>query len=578
MKTPITKLEMGVIGFVLLLMMVNLTFGQVKYRTKTSGDWESTSIWEKSTDYGSTWSSVSAYPNSTNSDTILINHNVTVTGIEASSDYTEISTGVTLTINTTKKFTQNRLENSTVDMINQGNITVNGYLVLSSGSQTSNQGTITVNGTLVMNSGFLNISGSGTLSYGSNSTIEYSHSQLTTNNEFPAKSGPVNVIISGVNVVSLNSDKEITGYLNLSSNSYLRLKDYTFTCSGVNNSNGSNAFVIVDGKGYLSITKSTFASSTILFPLGNADSTNYYYSPVQFTFSSEGTFSDPEITVRAVPAKHPQNMSTSDYLNRYWTISTSGTMSGYSVNVSCNYDDNDIQGTEGNIWMGMYNGSDWTLFDQSVPAQNLITGTNLTYLGTTITGGEQGVMPVSLASFVSIVSKKNVLLNWVTSSEVNNSGFDVERKSGNGNWQKIGFVKGSGTKNSPTNYSYEDRNLSTGKYNYRLKQIDYNGNYEYFELEGIAEIGVPDKFDISQNYPNPFNPVTKINFEIPKSTLVEIKLYDMSGREVKTLVNEIKNAGYYTIDFNGSGLSSGVYLYVFRADGFSRTMKMSLVK
>ena len=190
-------------------------------------------------------------------------------------------------------------------------------------------------------------------------------------------------------------------------------------------------------------------------------------------------------------------------------------------------------------------------------------------------------LPVELTSFVSIVNRRDVTLNWTTATETNNSGFDIERSS-EGVWTKIGNVNGYGTTTTPNNYSYTDRNLNTGKYNYRLKQIDYNGNFEYFNLNSEINVGIPAKYDLSQNYPNPFNPSTKINFDLPVDGKVSLKLFDMSGREVATLVNEVKTAGYYTVSFNASstagGLSSGVYFYRLNAGEFSVTKKMMLIK
>jgi hypothetical protein len=190
-----------------------------------------------------------------------------------------------------------------------------------------------------------------------------------------------------------------------------------------------------------------------------------------------------------------------------------------------------------------------------------------------------GVLPVTLSSLNSSVIGRNIKINWTTASEQNNAGFNVERTIATGNtWEKIGFVNGHGTINTPTNYSFEDKNLQTGKYKYRLKQIDVNGNFEYFALNGEVEIGVPKKFDMSQNYPNPFNPVTKINFDLPENGLVNLRLYDMLGREVATLVNEVRTAGYYTVNFDASTLSSGIYFYRMNAGKFSSIKKMAIIK
>jgi len=193
-------------------------------------------------------------------------------------------------------------------------------------------------------------------------------------------------------------------------------------------------------------------------------------------------------------------------------------------------------------------------------------------------GGDDFPLPVELSSFVSTINRKDVTLNWSTSRETNNTGFDIERSVTNGEWSKVGNVTGNGTITSPMNYSFTDRNLASGNYNYRLKQIDYNGNFEYFNLSNEVIIGIPAKFDLSQNYPNPFNPATMINYDVPFDGKVSLKIFDMSGREVVTLVNEVKTAGYYSVNFNASNLSSGVYFYSLSADNFTATKKMILVK
>jgi len=174
--------------------------------------------------------------------------------------------------------------------------------------------------------------------------------------------------------------------------------------------------------------------------------------------------------------------------------------------------------------------------------------------------------PVELTAFNSIISGKDITLSWSTSTELNNSGFEIQRAIENGklkmeNWNKIGFVSGSGTTNAPKDYSYADRNLETGKYKYRLKQLDFNGNFDYFELAEVVSIGIPDKFALSQNYPNPFNPVTTINYDLPTDGIVTLKVYDILGRELKTLVNEMKTAGYHKIQLNAADLASGAYFY-----------------
>jgi hypothetical protein len=190
-----------------------------------------------------------------------------------------------------------------------------------------------------------------------------------------------------------------------------------------------------------------------------------------------------------------------------------------------------------------------------------------------------GLVPVELSSFTSNINMNNVILNWSTVMEENNSGFDIERKSSNNNnWIKLTNIQGHGTSNNSHSYSYEDRNILTGNYNYRLKQIDFNGNYKYYDLSNEVIIGLPVKFELSQNYPNPFNPSTSINFELPAANFVSLKIYDMTGKEVANVMNEVKEAGYYSVNFNASMLSSGIYFYSIKAGNFVSTKKMMLVK
>ncbi|OQY71330.1 MAG: hypothetical protein B6D44_13185 [Ignavibacteriales bacterium UTCHB2] len=206
------------------------------------------------------------------------------------------------------------------------------------------------------------------------------------------------------------------------------------------------------------------------------------------------------------------------------------------------------------------------------------------------------MIPVELTSFSASTDQNSVILNWSTATETNNAGFSVERKIPvDERWIEIGFVPGFGTTTEKRSYSFTDNNLATGSYSYRLKQIDYNGTVEYSN-EVFAEVGAPEEFSLSQNYPNPFNPVTKIKFTIPTPPsssplskgrnevgFVTLKIYDILGNEVATLVNEYKPAGTYEVEFNshsdeGQNLSSGVYYYQLKSGSFISTKKMILLK
>ncbi|MBK6915101.1 MAG: hypothetical protein IPH11_16075 [Ignavibacteriales bacterium] len=212
------------------------------------------------------------------------------------------------------------------------------------------------------------------------------------------------------------------------------------------------------------------------------------------------------------------------------------------------------------------------------------------------------IVPVELTFFTATAELNSVSLNWQTATETNNSGFEIERKQvgspqssvGNQDWNQIAFVPGFGTTAEPKSYSFTDENLSAGTYQYRLKQLDFDGSFEYSNTVEV-EINSPTEFTLEQNYPNPFNPTTKIKYTIPSVTLslskgdipVSLKVFDVLGNEVATLVNEPRQPGSYEVEFNvghAISLSSGVYYYQLRvypvsgAVSFVETKKMILLR
>jgi Secretion system C-terminal sorting domain len=185
-------------------------------------------------------------------------------------------------------------------------------------------------------------------------------------------------------------------------------------------------------------------------------------------------------------------------------------------------------------------------------------------------------VPVELSSFTVTASSEGVELTWNTATETNNSGFAVERSSDNVSFQKIGFVNGHGTSTSINKYSYLDKNVS-GKFFYRLKQIDFSGSFKYSKSVEVNS-SKPLSFALNQNYPNPFNPSTTISYSIPEKSFVTIKVYNVLGNVVASLVNNQIEAGEHNIQFNANGLSSGVYFYTITAGNFSATKKLMLLK
>lgn len=188
-----------------------------------------------------------------------------------------------------------------------------------------------------------------------------------------------------------------------------------------------------------------------------------------------------------------------------------------------------------------------------------------------------GVLPVELTTFSAKISDSNVILNWQTATEVNNYGFDVERRSDNEVWKKIGFVQGSGNSNSPKKYSYIDKPNAGSSFNYRLKQIDTDGKYVY-SPEVEVKLEDPADFSVKQNFPNPFNPATMIEYSIPSDNNVEIKVFNVLGMEVATLLNENEQAGVHSVEFDASNLSSGIYFYKIVSGNYYEIKKMILLR
>jgi Ice-binding-like/Secretion system C-terminal sorting domain len=191
------------------------------------------------------------------------------------------------------------------------------------------------------------------------------------------------------------------------------------------------------------------------------------------------------------------------------------------------------------------------------------------------------VLPVELVAFSATVNRADAILHWSTATEINNQGFEIERRQA-ATWQDVGFVAGSGTSNSPRNYSYSDKNLAAGSYSYRLKQIDHNGAFLYYGSAAVEIKTAPETFALSQNYPNPFNPSTEIEYSLENAGMVSLKVYNVLGDEVATLVNGHQEAGSYAVPFNTSNgmlsLSSGVYFYRLETGSFVSVKKLILMK
>ena len=235
------------------------------------------------------------------------------------------------------------------------------------------------------------------------------------------------------------------------------------------------------------------------------------------------------------------------------------------------------------MWKGWVTGND-TISDDPTPTYDAIwffapdgSDTTVIYFDH-VSWNPGGEVPVELVSFIASVNKNIIDLKWVTSTELNNKGFEVQRRTENTNFQTIAFVHGKGTTTQVNGYTYSDVVDQPGVYYYRLKQVDFDGTFEYSNEVMVNVIALPGQYALAQNYPNPFNPSTSIQFVIPQAGLVNLSVFNLLGEKVAELVNEIKNSGSHSVSFDASNLSSGTYIYRLSVNGNVISKKMTLMK
>ncbi len=271
-----------------------------------------------------------------------------------------------------------------------------------------------------------------------------------------------------------------------------------------------------------------------------------------------------------------------------WSLLRSDTLKTYTSVFFVDGNNGWVSGQSGDILFTSDGGTNWssqtsgtTSNLNSIYFVNNLTGWAVGDNGTilnTINGGT----PVELVSFTAIANANEITLTWSTASETNNQGFEIQRLQNYRiaklqDWENIGYVAGFGTTTERHNYSFTDCDVIQGSYQYRLKQIDFDGTFEYSQVVE-AVIPLATEFSLLQNYPNPFNPSTRLQYTIGNRQFVSLKVYDFLGREVATLVNQDRPAGSYEVGFDGSNLTSGIYFYRLKSGEFTETRKMVLLR
>ena len=276
---------------------------------------------------------------------------------------------------------------------------------------------------------------------------------------------------------------------------------------------------------------------------------------------------------------------TVDNGNIWFNTNTFSGLMGYTEFVLDNNNDVyvSIGGQSRGVHLSTNNGISWNNYGLSESEYGIsslaIDSSGYIWAGTNFNGiyrTKGRTVPVELISLNAEHKNDAIVISWITASEINNKGFEIERKSID--WEKVGFVEGYGTTTETKSYSFNDENIQSGTYQYRLKQIDFDGSFEYSNIIRIT-IDQSKNFNLFQNYPNPFNPKTIIKFSIDKNAIVSMDLYSILGEKITTIIqNKRYNPGVYEIEFESKDIPSGIYLYELKANGKSAINKLTIIK
>jgi hypothetical protein len=444
------------------------------------------------------------------------------------------------------------------------NLTVNNNVLIAAGTLNTNNLDMNVKGNWTNKGTF--IPGTSTVTFsGSTGSIITKATGETFNNLTINKSS---------NDVSLGGAATVNGAFNFASAHNLLLGNYNLTLGSVATISGTPAAgqcIVTNGSGVVS---RSITASNFTFPIGS-DAT--HYNPVKITNNGAVQMYTASVAAGTTPLGTAKAINT---CGRTWTITGGGT-----ADIAFSWNTSDagsvLQGFPSSSSAWRYVTSDWV--EQGgvtvTGTPNVTTVTGVTSFSSWIVGTSGG-LPVEMTSFTAAAQSMSAQLKWNTATEVNNYGFEIERRAITSSaWAKVGFVAGNGTSNTAHNYTYADNNLIAGTYAYRLKQIDNDGAFKYSASTEVAIAGVPKELKLFSNYPNPFNPSTKVQFTVPENGNVRLLVYNVIGQEVATLFNGAVEAGnLYTANFDGSHMASGLYFSVLEFGNQRITHKMMMTK
>ena len=620
------KLMLRLFFTVIVAFIFANTLNATTYTATTTGVWSASGTWD-----------VNGVPDGSGSGDVVINDGVTVTiDVNYTIHNLTIGGGVSGTLQFSATFSATIVVNGNISVLAGATFKA---LTNTLGVGTPNGGlahTLDLKGNLTHNGTTLDlrVGTSGTtlsvcnltLSGTGNSTLTVNGVYSATNGDFNAvtinKTGGAKVILGNNFVMSGGSSTGpaicnslmtfISGIIETGSFIWVSQSSTEAQVTGYSSTSYINGTM---GRGF-----SNGGAANKYFPVGDANGFRLF----NLRSTTAGTTTGHYAIVKCIPGN--ANTGSSIFsgpidkvsIVRYYQIGYSNSIAGAATmsfdlfKVSYGADDGVGAGNQNlRVAYSTDSRATWTMISQSVPHTTVIAGsdpqTMITpdALGTPISlAGSGGLgnlyvaladstnaenpLPVELSSFASTVNGKNITLNWETKMEIAFNKFEIDRALVSANdasvtWASVGSVRATGTSNSPRKYSFTEKDLQTGKYQYRLKMIDNDGSYKYSNVIE-TEVALPKNFGLSQNYPNPFNPSTKINYNLPSDSKVTLEVYSITGERMAQLVNENQSSGFYSVNFLNKNVSSGVYFYRIIAidnttgNQFSSIKKMMLLK
>ena len=503
------------------------------------------------------------------------------------------ATAVSTTFTTKTLFVFSKAGSASISTTGTPTLTAFGNLTVNSGTTLDVQIPITIGGTsvsVVVVNGSITSSGTGSITYttlNSTNSLTYSGTtgQQTTGPELVA-SVP-SVTVNNSNGITLGSDVSIRSTLTMTAgNIALNGKNLILGTSTV--SPGTLAYTagFITGSGTIKRWIGTTITGTAgTFPFGiGSNSRGLVISGTPTTAGSVlVSYTDANTVSQPFGSSFSENAQT--FVNRYdamWTVSVVDSLTGTGLALSINGNglpginaitDLNLSGASGAA-PGAYSAPSGTTL---APILNRSGLTETDIASTYYIASTSSSLPVELSSFTASVNGSKVDIKWTTATEINNRGFEILRSSKDNNFEKICFVNGNGNSNSVKYYSITDNTIGSGKFKYQLKQIDTDGKSKY---SNIIEVNIiaPTKLSLGQNYPNPFNPSTVIRFDLPKASHIYLNVFNALGQKVATLADEFLIEGSYVKTFDGSGLSTGMYVYQLSTNESVITKKMLLIK